>query len=38
MTCRRHEKSFIRVAQELCDEAMFLGSADNITVLVIDLK
>lgn len=29
---------FIAIAKNLCNEALLLGSTDNITVLVIDLR
>ena len=36
--CREHNKDFIRLAQALCDEALALGSGDNVTVQIVDLK
>ena len=31
-------KNFLTVAKELCSEAMIMGSTDNVTALVIDLR
>jgi serine/threonine protein phosphatase PrpC len=35
LSCR---SEFLHVSKKLCLQALSLGSADNITVLVIDLK
>lgn len=35
---RQHNKEFVRLAQSLCDEALALGSGDNVTVQIVDLK
>jgi serine/threonine protein phosphatase PrpC len=35
LNCR---KDFLNVSKTLCTEALIMGSADNVTVLVIDLK
>lgn len=35
---RHVNTDFINVAQKLCREAMMMGSGDNVTVLVIDIK
>ena len=29
---------FVHIAKKLCNEALMLGSADNITVLIVDLR
>ncbi len=34
----KHAKNFADVSKELCSEAILMGSADNVTALVIDLK
>jgi serine/threonine protein phosphatase PrpC len=31
-------RSFLTSARELCAEAMILGSTDNVTALVVDLR
>jgi hypothetical protein len=31
-------KDFLNIAKVVCTEAILLGSTDNVTVLVIDLK
>ena len=31
-------KDFIRCAEQLCSEALIMGSTDNVTALVIDLR
>jgi len=31
-------KSFLTVAKELCSEALIMGSTDNVTALVVDLR
>jgi len=31
-------KDFLSYAQEMCNESLILGSMDNVTVLVIDLR
>lgn len=31
-------KDFLNISKKLCAEALILGSADNVTVLVIDIK
>jgi protein phosphatase 1L len=31
-------KDFLSIARELCHEAIIMGSTDNVTALVIDLK
>jgi serine/threonine protein phosphatase PrpC len=30
--------SFLQIAKTLCSEAIILGSADNVTAMVIDIK
>lgn len=35
---QRRCHDFKHIARDLCDEATLLGSTDNITVLVVDLK
>lgn len=34
----KHAKNFVDISKELCGEAILMGSADNVTALVIDLK
>ena len=34
----RPSADFTNIAKDLCNEALLLGSLDNVTVLVIDLK
>ena len=38
MTRISQRSEFQYLARDLCDEAILLGSTDNITVLVIDLR
>lgn len=34
----RNSRDFLNVAKRLCTEAIIMGSTDNVTALVIDLK
>ncbi len=34
----RNARDFLNVAKRLCTEAILMGSSDNVTALVIDLK
>jgi serine/threonine protein phosphatase PrpC len=34
----KHSQDFLSIGKKLCQEAIHLGSADNVTALVIDLK
>jgi serine/threonine protein phosphatase PrpC len=34
----RNARDFLNVAKRLCTEAIIMGSTDNVTALVIDLK
>lgn len=34
----RNGRDFLNVAKRLCTEAIIMGSTDNVTALVIDLK
>lgn len=34
----KHSKNFVNIGKLLCSEAIMMGSADNVTALVIDLK
>lgn len=31
-------KDFLNISKKLCSESLILGSSDNVTVLVIDIK
>lgn len=34
----RNARDFLNVSKRLCTEALIMGSTDNVTALVIDLK
>ena len=32
------KKNFVDSAKEICSEALIMGSTDNVTVMIIDLR
>ena len=32
------KKNFLASAKEICSEALLMGSTDNITVMIVDLR